>query len=46
MKEISTDEIADALEHIIAGPEIKKNAVVLEEKRRLVVYHSEYSHSP
>eukprot|EP00270_Netrium_digitus_P008023 TRINITY_DN2372_c0_g1_i1.p1 TRINITY_DN2372_c0_g1~~TRINITY_DN2372_c0_g1_i1.p1 ORF type:complete len:727 (+),score=233.33 TRINITY_DN2372_c0_g1_i1:78-2258(+) len=38
LKEISKDEIADALERIIAGPE-KKNAVVTEEKRRLVAYH-------
>ncbi|KAL2471810.1 ATP-dependent zinc metalloprotease FTSH 5 [Abeliophyllum distichum] len=32
------DEISDALERIIAGPE-KKNAVVSDEKRRLVAYH-------
>ncbi|KAG0553959.1 hypothetical protein M758_12G054600 [Ceratodon purpureus] len=38
LKEISKDEIADALERIIAGPE-KKNAVVSEEKRKLVAYH-------
>ncbi|KAK4793869.1 hypothetical protein SAY86_011863 [Trapa natans] len=38
LKEISKDEIADALERIIAGPE-KKNAVVSEEKKRLVAYH-------
>ena len=37
LKEISKDEISDALERIIAGPE-KKNAVVPEEKR-LVAYH-------
>ncbi|TVU12533.1 hypothetical protein EJB05_46184, partial [Eragrostis curvula] len=36
LKEISKDEISDALERIIAGPE-KKNAVVSEEK--LVAYH-------
>ncbi|KAL2489488.1 ATP-dependent zinc metalloprotease FTSH 5 [Forsythia ovata] len=38
LKEISKDEISDALERIIAGPE-KKNAVVSDEKRRLVAYH-------
>ncbi|XP_008812082.2 ATP-dependent zinc metalloprotease FTSH 1, chloroplastic-like [Phoenix dactylifera] len=38
LKEISKDEISDALERIIAGPE-KKNAVVSEEKRKLVAYH-------
>ena len=38
LKEISKDEIADALERIIAGPE-KKNAVVSEERRKLVAYH-------
>eukprot|EP00887_Chlorella_sp_A99_P000458 scaffold17.g458.t1 len=38
LKEISKDEIADALERIIAGPE-KKNAVMSEKKRRLVAYH-------
>ncbi|CAM6102438.1 unnamed protein product [Calypogeia fissa] len=38
LKEISKDEIADALERIIAGPE-KKGAVVSEERRRLVAYH-------
>lgn len=38
LKEISKDEIADALERIVAGPE-KKNAVVSEEKRKLVAYH-------
>eukprot|EP00798_Chlamydomonas_sp_ICE-L_P010461 gene10461-8418_t len=36
--EISKEEIADALERIIAGPE-KKGAVVSEKKRRLVAYH-------
>ncbi|CAN1322815.1 ATP-dependent zinc metalloprotease FTSH, chloroplastic [Linum perenne] len=36
--EISKDEISDALERIIAGPE-KKNAVVSEEKKKLVAYH-------
>jgi len=38
LKEISKDEIADALERIIAGPE-KKGAVMSEKKRRLVAYH-------
>lgn len=38
LKEISKDEIADALERIIAGPE-KKGAVMSEQKRRLVAYH-------
>jgi cell division protease FtsH len=38
LKEISKDEIADALERIIAGPE-KKGAVVSEPKRKLVAYH-------
>ncbi|KAF4388513.1 hypothetical protein F8388_012490 [Cannabis sativa] len=38
LKEISKDEIADALERIIAGPE-KKNAVVSDEKKKLVAYH-------
>ena len=35
LKEISKDEIADALERIVAGPE-KKGAVVSEKKRKLV----------
>ena len=38
LKEISKDEIADALERIIAGPE-KKGAVMGERKRKLVAYH-------
>eukprot|EP00240_Pyramimonas_obovata_P002828 CAMPEP_0118935160 /NCGR_PEP_ID=MMETSP1169-20130426/15025_1 /TAXON_ID=36882 /ORGANISM="Pyramimonas obovata, Strain CCMP722" /LENGTH=696 /DNA_ID=CAMNT_0006878151 /DNA_START=112 /DNA_END=2202 /DNA_ORIENTATION=- len=38
LKEISKDEIADALERIIAGPE-KKGAVMSEQKRKLVAYH-------
>jgi cell division protease FtsH len=38
LKEISKDEVADALERIVAGPE-KKSAVVSEPKRRLVAYH-------
>lgn len=42
LKEISKDEISDALERIIAGPE-KKNAVVSDEKKKLVAYHGTYS---
>ncbi|KAI7983164.1 hypothetical protein LOK49_LG15G01789 [Camellia lanceoleosa] len=38
LKEISKYEIFDALERIIARPE-KKNAVVLEAKKKLVAYH-------
>ena len=38
LQEISKDEIADALERIIAGPE-KKGAVMSDKKRRLVAYH-------
>jgi cell division protease FtsH len=38
MTEITNDEIADALERIIAGPE-KKGAVMSEAKKRLVAYH-------
>eukprot|EP00239_Pterosperma_sp_CCMP1384_P005605 CAMPEP_0197849032 /NCGR_PEP_ID=MMETSP1438-20131217/10640_1 /TAXON_ID=1461541 /ORGANISM="Pterosperma sp., Strain CCMP1384" /LENGTH=747 /DNA_ID=CAMNT_0043461535 /DNA_START=83 /DNA_END=2326 /DNA_ORIENTATION=+ len=38
LKEISKDEVADALERIVAGPE-KKGAVMSEQKRRLVAYH-------
>jgi len=38
LKEISKEEIADALERIIAGPE-KKGAVMTEAKRKLVAYH-------
>ncbi|KAJ9505686.1 hypothetical protein QJQ45_022439 [Haematococcus lacustris] len=38
LKEISKEEIADALERIIAGPE-KKGAVMSDKKRRLVAYH-------
>ena len=38
LKEISKEEIADALERIVAGPE-KKGAVMTEAKKRLVAYH-------
>jgi cell division protease FtsH len=38
LQEISKDEIADALERIIAGPE-KKGAVMSDKKRKLVAYH-------
>lgn len=38
LKELSKDEIADALERIVAGPE-KKGAVMSEKKRKLVAYH-------
>jgi cell division protease FtsH len=38
LKEISKEEIADALERIIAGPE-KKGAVMSEQKKKLVAYH-------
>ena len=35
LKELSKEEIADALERIVAGPE-KKGAVVSDKKRKLV----------
>lgn len=38
LKEISKEEIADALERIVAGPE-KKQAVMSDKKRKLVAYH-------
>ena len=38
LKEISKEEISDALERIVAGPE-KKGAVMTEAKKRLVAYH-------
>ena len=38
LKEISKEEISDALERIVAGPE-KKGAVMPEQKKRLVAYH-------
>jgi ATP-dependent Zn protease len=40
LKEISKDEISDALERIIARPE--KNIVVSEEKKKLVAYHGKF----
>jgi len=38
LKEISKEEVADALERVVAGPE-KKNAVMSEKKKKLVSYH-------
>jgi len=38
LKEISKEEIADALERIIAGPE-KKTAVFSDAKKKLIAYH-------
>lgn len=38
LKEISKEEIADALERIVAGPE-KKGAVMSDQKKKLVAYH-------
>eukprot|EP01024_Parvocaulis_polyphysoides_P071821 TRINITY_DN898_c0_g1_i4.p1 TRINITY_DN898_c0_g1~~TRINITY_DN898_c0_g1_i4.p1 ORF type:complete len:760 (+),score=201.42 TRINITY_DN898_c0_g1_i4:154-2280(+) len=38
LKEISKEEISDALERIVAGPE-KKDAVMSDKKRKLVAYH-------
>ena len=38
LKEISKEEIADALERIVAGAE-KKNGLMSEKKRKLVAYH-------
>jgi cell division protease FtsH len=38
LKEISKEEMADALERIVAGPE-KKGAVMSDKKKRLVAYH-------
>lgn len=38
LKEISKEEVADALERIIAGPE-KKNAVMTDLRKKLVAYH-------
>eukprot|EP00210_Caulerpa_lentillifera_P001405 g1350.t1 len=38
LKEISKDEVADALERIIAGPE-KQNAVMTDKRKSLVSYH-------
>ena len=43
LKEISKEEIADALERIVAGPE-KKGAVMSDHKKKLVAYH-EVAHS-
>lgn len=38
LTEISKEEVADALERIVAGPE-KKGAVVSDAKKRLVAFH-------
>merc|ERR1711871_1380144 len=38
LKEVSKEEIADALERIVAGVE-KKGAVMSEKKKKLVAYH-------
>lgn len=38
LKEISKEEISDALERIIAGAE-KKGAVISDHKKKLVAYH-------
>lgn len=38
LKEISKEEIADALERIVAGPE-KKGTVMNDKKKKLVAYH-------
>jgi cell division protease FtsH len=38
LSEISKEEVADALERIVAGPE-KKGAVMSEQKKKLVAYH-------
>ena len=38
LQQISKEEISDALEKIIAGPE-KKGAVVSDAKKKLVAYH-------
>lgn len=41
LKEISKEEVADALERIVAGPE-KKGAVMSDHKKKLVAYHEVY----
>ena len=38
LTEVSNDEISDAIERIMVGPE-KKDAVISERKKRLVAYH-------
>jgi ATP-dependent Zn protease len=43
LKEISKEEIADALERIVAGPE-KKGAVMSDHKKKLVAYHEVITH--
>ena len=38
LKEVSNDEVGDAIERIMAGPE-KKDRVMSEKRKRLVAYH-------
>ncbi len=38
LKEVSNDEIGDAIERVMAGPE-KKDRVMSEKRKRLVAYH-------
>ena len=45
LKEISKEEIADALERIVAGTE-KKGAVMSEAKKKLVAYHEVRTQHP
>ncbi len=45
LKEISKEEIADALERIVAGPE-KKGAVMSDHKKKLVAYHEVITRCP
>ena len=43
LKEVSKEEIDDALERIVAGPE-KKGAVMTDRKKKLVAYHEVCTH--
>ena len=45
LKEISKEEVADALERIVAGPE-KKGAVMSDHKKKLVAYHEVIARCP
>ena len=38
LNEVSNDEVGDAIERVMAGPE-KKDAVISEKRKRLVAYH-------